>query len=337
MPTGRRRKRCCRDPQQGLVSGPPDAEVIVAEIVPDPPRLWPAFVVGILAIVAALVVSGVVVVVAAAATGGIRTPFDRQTFQTWMEELADSSFGLAVLVLPGQLTFAVVAMGAAALSREPWLDRLGLRRGRLSVWTWPLFLLGTPVIGMISAQVVNQFASEPSEQLKMFERLFQFHSASSLVLLLLLVSLLPGFVEEILFRGYIQRRFLARLPAITSIGICSVFFAAAHMDPMHAVAVLPLGIWLGIVAWRADSIWPAILAHMGNNAYAIVIATLVGTSTDVEQVSPWILAVLGLSVLSFVGAITVLCIRRPGSAWQIVLPDEGVRQEPRQVEEFPDG
>jgi membrane protease YdiL (CAAX protease family) len=292
--------------------------VLVAELVPDVPRLWPVFVVGAFAILSATVVSGIVMVVAAIASGDIRWPPQPQELRAWLEKLADSKFGLAVLVLPGQLTFAAVALGAAALSREPWRARLGLHSGRLPRWTWPLFLLGTPVIGWFSSLIMSRFTAEPSEQLKMFERMFQFHSTSSLVVLLLLVSVLPGFVEEMLFRGYLQRRLLTRLSAVTSIGICSAFFAAAHMDPMHAVAVLPLGIWLGVVAWRADSVWPAIFGHMGNNGFAIVMATLMGPAPDVDRVSPWIVGMLGLSMFAFAGALAVLFAGRPENTRQAV-------------------
>ncbi len=294
-------------PQQPIpIDAAVDDDVVLAELVPAPVPIWPAFAVAILAIISALAVSAVVMIVAAILTSSIRWPPSSDELSNWVNSLAESKTGLLVLVLPGQLTFAVVAIGAAALSREPILDRLGLRRGRLPIWSWPLFFLGTPVIALISSQLISLFVTKPSEQVKMFEQMFQYHSAGSFLLLLGLVSLLPGLVEEMLFRGFMQRRLLARLPAVTSIGICSVFFAAAHMDPTHAAAVLPLGIWLGIVAWRADSIWPSIFAHIGNNAYAIIISAMMGPVDDVTHASPWLLGVLAITVVSFGMAVTVL-------------------------------
>jgi len=42
------------------------------------------------------------------------------------------------------------------------------------------------------------------------------------------------------------------------------------MDPIHMLGVVPLGLWLGAVAWRADSVWPAMICHSANNAVAVV-------------------------------------------------------------------
>ena len=65
---------------------------------------------------------------------------------------------------------------------------------------------------------------------------------------------LPGIIEEHLFRGYIQSRLLQRWPAWVAIGVSSVLFALFHMDPIYVVAVLPQGIWLGALAWRTGGV-----------------------------------------------------------------------------------
>jgi len=274
------------------------------------PRLWPAFAVVIGAILAALAVSGTALVIAAAATGNLQAMQDRSQQQSWLAAFGSTPIGLFVLVIPGQFVFAASAMGAALLSRERWVDRLGLGMGRLPMWSWLLLLIGTPVIGMFSAQLLSQLADRPSDQMQLLEQMFQFDSIGSLLVLLMLVSLLPGIVEEILFRGYMQRRLLVRLPAVASILICSLFFSAAHMDPLHALGVFPLGLWLGVIAWRADSIWPAIFAHIGNNAYAIVLTQVMGSDPDLEDVSPAVGIILGLTLMAFIASVIVLSIPR---------------------------
>ena len=52
--------------------------------------------------------------------------------------------------------------------------------------------------------------------------------------------------------------------------ISSLLFAIAHMDPIHSLLVLPLGIWMGVVAWQAKSIMPAMLCHIVNNSVSIL-------------------------------------------------------------------
>ncbi len=280
--------------------------IVLAEAVDERPLLWPTFVTMLVAIGGALIVSGIVLGAAGAVSGGMEVFGSTREFNQWLTRFAATDTGLAILVLPGQLTFCAVALIAAAFSREKVVDRLGLRRGHLPPWTWPLFLVGTPVVGMVMAQLMSQVIEEPSEQLQMLEDLFESHAAGSMAILLVLISLLPGLVEELLFRGFMQRRLLTRLPAVVAIGVTTAFFAAAHMDPMHAVGVVPLGIWLGVVAWRADSIWPAVFGHVGNNAYAIIMSVMMGPDPNPEQMGPAVTGILGLTLLAFLGCLVLL-------------------------------
>ncbi len=275
------------------------------DVEPDQLPLWPAFVVVLGAIAAALVVSGVAIGVAAVATGNLQAMRQPANQMSWLLELASTPGGLTMLILPGQLVFGLAALVAAALSRERWVDRLGLRRGRLPMWTWPLFLAGTPVIGVLAGYVLSHLADEPSESLKMLEQMLQFDSATSLITLLVLVGVLPGISEELLFRGFMQRRLLARLPVGLAIVICSMFFAAAHMDGLHALGVFPLGIWLGVIAWRGLDV-ACHVAHMGNNAFAIVMAKMMGDGSDLTELGPIAGPIFLVSLCCFAAAILVL-------------------------------
>jgi uncharacterized protein len=302
------------NPDQSVVALPVEEPVVLAEVVKPVPLLWPTLVTVLAAIVGAMVVSGVAMVLAAIGSYGLTIFQEPARFNQWMMDFVATEWGLALLVLPGQLTFCIVVMAAATLSPEPFVDRLGLRRGRFPVWTWPAFLLGTPLVGMAMSFLMSQVIEEGSEQLKMLENLFSAHAAS-LPLLLLLISVLPGLVEELLFRGFLQRRLLARLPVVAAIGITTVFFAAAHMDPMHAIGVAPLGIWLGVVAWRADSIWPAVLGHIGNNGFAIAMSVLAGPAPSGEVEVGAATAVGALLILvNFVVCLILLAAAQPARA-----------------------
>jgi hypothetical protein len=81
------------------------------------------------------------------------------------------------------------------------------------------------------------------------------------------------------------------------------------MDPMHALGVAPLGIWLGVIAWRADSIWPAVFGHVGNNAFAVMASVLMGQDASPEQPAMAVLGVVVLiSLLSFLGCLVLLAL-----------------------------
>ena len=84
----------------------PDQEIIVtAEAVDERPLLWPTFVTIVVAIGGALIVSGIVLAVAGAVSGGGAVFRGTEEFNKWLTAYVATDAGLAVLVLPGQLTF----------------------------------------------------------------------------------------------------------------------------------------------------------------------------------------------------------------------------------------
>jgi membrane protease YdiL (CAAX protease family) len=89
------------------------------------------------------------------------------------------------------------------------------------------------------------------------------------LLLILFIVAVPAVTEEIAFRGYIQRRLLKCWPPWAAILLSSALFGILHMTPYAAVNAFAIGLWLGIVAWRTNSVWPGVLCHALVNAWGI--------------------------------------------------------------------
>jgi uncharacterized protein len=75
------------------------------------------------------------------------------------------------------------------------------------------------------------------------------------------IAIAPGFNEELLFRGYMQRRLLERWNPWVAIVVASLLFAILHIMPHPVALAFPVGIWLGVIAWRTNSTWPGIVSH----------------------------------------------------------------------------
>jgi len=97
---------------------------------------------------------------------------------------------------------------------------------------------------------------------------------------LLVVAVLAGFGEELLFRGLLQGTLIRLLwkkhwsndgstpPWVMHVSIWAIafLFSAIHLQFFGFFPRLLLGAWFGYLLWWTGSIWVPILAHMANNA-----------------------------------------------------------------------
>jgi membrane protease YdiL (CAAX protease family) len=135
---------------------------------------------------------------------------------------------------------------------------------------WRPIVLGTLVALLISV-AVTQIGVEPEgiKQAMEIAREPPMFAAS-----LLVMGALAPLVEEMVFRGLLYG-WLAGVWGTTAAWlISSVCFAAAHIELAHVLLVLPLGLWLGWLRRRTDSLWPSLVAHMVNNGLAVAAAAL---------------------------------------------------------------
>ncbi|TVS20118.1 MAG: CPBP family intramembrane metalloprotease [Planctomycetaceae bacterium] len=268
------REEIDRRPPNDLDLASDETVIITADLVPSPPTgnppVWTAIVVSVAAIVLSAMVSVIVLVSAASMDQGLDSFVDAKSWVSWIEDFSRTRGGLLMVLLPSQTVFLLVACIAATVSPRPFARRLSLGVGILPLWTWVIFLIGTPIIGWGSSQILSLMVDELSENLEFIESMMRWHIRQSLPLLFVLVAIVPGVFEEVLFRGYLLTRLAERWHPFWAILVSAMIFSLAHLDPLHSLGVLPLGLWLGAVAWRTGSVWPAVLCHIANNAMAIV-------------------------------------------------------------------
>ena len=91
-------------------------------------------------------------------------------------------------------------------------------------------------------------------------------------LTVILVGLLAGFCEEMLFRGPIQTALLRRMPPAAALFGGALLFGLMHLD-LHGLPLRTLlGMWLAWIVWRGGSIFPAMLAHALYDSTSLAIA-----------------------------------------------------------------
>jgi hypothetical protein len=258
---------------------------------------------------AALVVAGCAVLSGALLDGvaiGDRAALDR-----WFEEITASPRALLFLILPAELVFLAAGLVPALSSREPLRERLALRAPRASASTLGLCLAGTLGLQFAVTLAAEALISEPSASLDFLKRLIAAPRGVHAWLLVLTLSLVPALAEELVFRGYAQSRLVAAWGGARGLLLPTLFFALAHFDLQHSLAILPVGLWFGFVAWRTGSTWMAMLCHAWNNLVGLTLARLAGTGEEaLLRAEP---LYLGATVLFGLGLLlAVRALLRPG-------------------------
>ena len=113
------------------------------------------------------------------------------------------------------------------------------------------------------------------DQIKqMMEEAYKVLAGSSnfpeMLFVVLVVALVPAFSEELLFRGLVQRSLEKSLNVRKGIIITGMVFGAFHLNPFSFVPLAAIGIYLGFLTAKSESIISSITAHFFNNFIAIL-------------------------------------------------------------------
>lgn len=88
-------------------------------------------------------------------------------------------------------------------------------------------------------------------------------------LLFLLVVVVP-IGEEVFFRGFVYGGLRSRWGAPAAAAASAVFFAAVHMQVVHALPIFVLGVLLTVLYERTRSLVPSIVTHALTNVVAVL-------------------------------------------------------------------
>lgn len=180
-------------------------------------------------------------------------------------------------------TMALFAFVVPLLAKVPLKRALGLNGA-----PWVAFLVAP--VGMLALGPTSDFLRRMMQELfpwatfGALEGLDQIARAAPIFIVLPAMALVPGFAEELLFRGLFQRSIRTAWLAVILSGI---LFACYHMDPQHVVAVLPLGLYLAWLAQRTDSVFVPISAHVFNNTAAVLGSVYFPEAAGDESIDWW--------------------------------------------------
>jgi membrane protease YdiL (CAAX protease family) len=95
------------------------------------------------------------------------------------------------------------------------------------------------------------------------------HGNGGVVVLTLLVVVGAPVVEELFFRGLLQRSLHRRLGPVWAVALSALAFGLAHQELLQLPALVAFGIVLGVLAQRSGRLGPGIFAHIAFNAVTV--------------------------------------------------------------------
>ena len=85
------------------------------------------------------------------------------------------------------------------------------------------------------------------------------------------IAIVAPLIEELLFRGLLQRSLMHYVPAWAAIILSAFTFALVHMQPLAIPALMALGAAFGFIYHKTGSLRMTIILHMINNALALML------------------------------------------------------------------
>jgi membrane protease YdiL (CAAX protease family) len=185
---------------------------------------------------------------------------------------------LFVFILPG-LAFGFIFFRSKVfhglqLAKQPgWLlSFLGIF---FILASYPLVNLSFMLNGAIHLPAwMSQFENQAEDTLK---TVLEMKTFLIFLINLILIGILPGIGEELIFRGILQKQFagLFKNPVL-AIWISAFIFSAIHMQFEGFFPRLVLGATLGYLYYWTGNLWVPMIAHAFNNGIQVILIYFTG-------------------------------------------------------------
>jgi membrane protease YdiL (CAAX protease family) len=124
---------------------------------------------------------------------------------------------------------------------------------------------------------------------------------------LVAIAIAPAVCEELLVRGIVLPSLRPAVGDVAAVVLSAVFFAAMHFDLYRFPFTLAVGLALGVLRLRTDSLWPPVIAHASLNALTFSAAPWLDDPTELlPDPRPW----LGAGLFAVGAALSFVAFRQ---------------------------
>ncbi|MEN9334771.1 MAG: hypothetical protein RLY35_1951 [Bacteroidota bacterium] len=117
----------------------------------------------------------------------------------------------------------------------------------------------------------NLLVSKDNSSLVIQDKILSQKTISGILQTIFLMSIVPGFFEEIFFRGLILHWLKQKINVHAAIWLVGLLFSLIHFEWEGFIPRWVLGAGLGYLYHLTGQLWFSILAHLGNNLMSIAL------------------------------------------------------------------
>ena len=184
----------------------------------------------------------------------------------------EPSLGLLIAVLVGQWTgLAGAAMLASRRKGSGRLaDDFGLRIEARDVASGIAVGLASQFILLPLLYLPFQLLDPDLDLSAEARRVTELGRGWGFPVLFVFIALGAPLVEELFFRGLLQRSLARRFGPGRAVAVSSLVFGAVHLQPVQLLGLVAFGAVLGVLAHRSGRLGPGLVAHACFNAATVV-------------------------------------------------------------------
>ena len=161
------------------------------------------------------------------------------------------------------------------IKKIPFKHALRLHPVPMSVMITSLFIgLGCAVVIDEINRLMQNLLPMNEELLRQMQDFLIWDSPGEAVILFLGAVVFAALSEELLFRGFYQTSLESRIEITKSVMMTALIFTVLHFQPWAFIEFTLIGIFLGVVAWRANSVWPAMIFHAVINTLSLLMTNI---------------------------------------------------------------
>ena len=169
-----------------------------------------------------------------------------------------------------------------------------------------LLTFGLAPLADLAGELVHRVVGNEVTAAKIVSEAARNATPFTLALLFLCVAVVPGIVEEAMFRGLLTSAFLKR-STLAAVVVPSVMFGIFHLEPTQVAGTIVLGVGFALIRVYTRSLGTGMIAHAVYNGSVILALRYAGAPAR-HAITLWplvigaLLAAAGLMVLRAAGA-----------------------------------